>query len=507
MVLYLREVLEHPLILAGEPLLLSGEDRLDSDVRWVHTADLYDIAPLLRGEEVLLTNGVGLLEMDEDACRTYVRRLAQKGVSALMFEVGRSFIELPTGMAAEARRLGLPLVVLQPALRFTEVAEAINRLIIDRSITKLRHADVISRSLSEILARAGSVAEIAAGIQQISGTWVVVQDDEKQIFAIVGSPPDDAIAAQSATAPIIVDGTAWGRLTVGAFNVPEILLDALLERAPTVIALALIRNHSNVVGTLRQKHALIEQFLEGEFFEKHALADQLSASGLPVSGYPYACVVIDDTKVKSAVAVLEQVTRTYGPGLVGVYQSFTFALIVGKAGESSRGLTSAVHVELEKLLAVRGVTCAALGPIAASYTDLPSSMKEARLTLTIAQQQRLEPTVLTAKSLAIERLLYKHGDHGELRRFIDEQLGPLLEYDARRGTSLIHTLRILLECNGSKTAAAARLYLRRQSLYHRLSQITTLLEVDLDEPRDRLALSLAISGIDIIGDTFSHQSK
>jgi PucR family transcriptional regulator, purine catabolism regulatory protein len=44
----LRQVLDHPVLQPARPVLLSGEDHVDHPVRWVHTADLYDIAPLLR---------------------------------------------------------------------------------------------------------------------------------------------------------------------------------------------------------------------------------------------------------------------------------------------------------------------------------------------------------------------------------------------------------------------------------------------------------------------------
>src|SRR5262249_21478900 len=122
MSLILRQVLDHPVLTRAQPTVLSGHDHLDHAVRWVHTADLYDIAPLLRGDELLLTNGVGLVGVDEIARRIYVRRIAESGVAALCFEVGRTFAEVPGEMIEEAVEVGLPIVELQPALRFTEVA-------------------------------------------------------------------------------------------------------------------------------------------------------------------------------------------------------------------------------------------------------------------------------------------------------------------------------------------------------------------------------------------------
>ena len=102
MSLILRQVLDHAVLRRAQPTVLSGHDHLDHAVRWVHTADLYDIAPLLRGDELLLTNGVGLIGVDETARRLYVRRIAESGVAALCFEVGRTFAEVPGEMVPVA---------------------------------------------------------------------------------------------------------------------------------------------------------------------------------------------------------------------------------------------------------------------------------------------------------------------------------------------------------------------------------------------------------------------
>ena len=118
MALIVQDVLDHPLLRRARPVLLSGEDHLDHVVRWVHTADLYEIAPLLRGDEVLLTNGVGLIGIDETGRRLYVRRLAESGVAGLFFEVGRTFTNVPAEMVDEAAEVGLPIVELQPGQAF-----------------------------------------------------------------------------------------------------------------------------------------------------------------------------------------------------------------------------------------------------------------------------------------------------------------------------------------------------------------------------------------------------
>jgi purine catabolism regulator len=233
MALILRQVLDHPVLRPAHPVLLSGDDHQDHTVRWVHTADLYDIAPLLRGDEILLTNGVGLVGIDEAGRRLYVRRLAESGVAGLLFEVGRTFAQVPADMVDEARDVGLPVVELQPVLRFTEVAEAVNSELIDRSVARLRHADEISRTLSEALARGASLSELIEQIGTTLGTWVELSDYAGRVVAAAGVvDPNDR--DPSSEAPVLVEGTGWGRLTVGAGGVPEVLVDAAMDRAPTV---------------------------------------------------------------------------------------------------------------------------------------------------------------------------------------------------------------------------------------------------------------------------------
>lgn len=492
MSLVLRQVLDHPVLQPAQPVLLSGDDHVDHPVRWVHTADLYDIAPLLRGDEILLTNGVGLIGIDETGRRLYVRRLAESGVAGLLFEVGRTFAQVPADMVEEARDVGLPVVELQPALRFTEVAEAVNSELIDRSVARLRHADEISRTLSEALARGASLKELIEQIGATLGTWVQLSDYAGRVVVSAGraEPIDEE---PSAEAPVLVEGTAWGRLTVRAAGIPEVLVDAVMDRAPTVLGLCLIREQKDVAGALRAQQLLLDQLATNQVVDRGLLEARMRAAGVATSDHHYACIAVDPHRVESAAKIIDGLIRQVGHGVFGLVEGTLCALLAGHTDEASPNLAHVVRLAALDALPRQARLCAAVGRAVRDPSDLPRAMSEARATLTLGQDLHVNQPVVGVQALALERMLSAHGNLDATRQFVDDQIGVLERTDSAKNGQLSHTLEVLAACGGNKAEAAKRLHMRRQSLYYRLDQIANLLDVDLDDPKQLTTLAVAVT--------------
>ncbi|MGW3136170.1 PucR family transcriptional regulator [Streptomyces sp. NPDC001139] len=133
--LTLREVLDLDPVRAAEPELLAGHAALDRPVRWVHSSEVYEGANFLDGGELLLTNGFGLTDADDEVRRRYVRELAARGAAGLAVEVGRSLPHMPGEVVDEAHRLGLPLLALHRVVPFVRITEAANRAIVARGLS------------------------------------------------------------------------------------------------------------------------------------------------------------------------------------------------------------------------------------------------------------------------------------------------------------------------------------------------------------------------------------
>ncbi|MDX5318966.1 MAG: helix-turn-helix domain-containing protein, partial [Actinomycetes bacterium] len=120
---------------------------------------------------------------------------------------------------------------------------------------------------------------------------------------------------------------------------------------------------------------------------------------------------------------------------------------------------------------------------------VPQAIEAANL----AEKLSLSSRIVLASDLGVYNLLSGAVADPELERFVHEQLGPLLEQDARTGSELVLTLDAYLESGLSKTAAAAALGIRRQTLYARLERIGRLLGgLSFEDRQRRTALDLAL---------------
>jgi DNA-binding PucR family transcriptional regulator len=93
--------------------------------------------------------------------------------------------------------------------------------------------------------------------------------------------------------------------------------------------------------------------------------------------------------------------------------------------------------------------------------------------------------------LGVYQLLSEISDPNGVDTIVRRWLGPLLDYDERRGSALVLTLSHYLDSGGRYAAAAATLAIGRSTLRHRLARIRELSGHDLAEPDTRFQLHLA----------------
>jgi PucR family transcriptional regulator, purine catabolism regulatory protein len=165
--------------------VVAGADQLDRPVRWVHIAEIADIAQLINGGELLLTTGMGI-DRTASAQRRYLTEIAEAGAAGLVVELGRMFGEIPAAMVATARQHGFPLIALERATRYVEVTEAVHRAIISDQYELLRQAEAISRDFTDLILSGAGIRQVIERLAEILGNPVVLADADQHVVELAG---------------------------------------------------------------------------------------------------------------------------------------------------------------------------------------------------------------------------------------------------------------------------------------------------------------------------------
>src|SRR5207244_1733014 len=101
--------------------LACGQEAAKAHVRWVHSTELPDPTPWLRGGELLLTTGVQL--ETPQAQRELIERLADHEIVGLGFGTGFRHKRIPAALVAAARERSFPLFEVPYELPFIAITE------------------------------------------------------------------------------------------------------------------------------------------------------------------------------------------------------------------------------------------------------------------------------------------------------------------------------------------------------------------------------------------------
>jgi DNA-binding PucR family transcriptional regulator len=288
-----------------------------------------------------------------------------------------------------------------------------------------------------------------------------------------------------------------------------------LEHGSTVLALEMSKERATAEVERRLRGDLVEEVLAGglEADEAERVARQAERLGhrLPQRAWVLA-LEPDDDKTEAALAArgqqdrldeaLSGLIRSRLPGALTLVRSASAIFLV--PDEIATDLASVEKLAAQILAAAApvmkpGTASVGIGNLANGVSELARSHVEARQAVRLTRRAGGRGRVASYRSLGAFRLLLEVQSPEALRRFVNELLGPLLQYAQSRDTPLLETLEALSTSRWIRRAASRHLGIHINSMTYRIERIQTLTGLQLDDPETRVAISIALRARAMLG--------
>lgn len=369
-------------------------------------------------------------------------------------------------------------------------------------VEALERVNRISQAFTDVVVSSGDVTAMVDLLAELLDCSVVLTDATGTVMATAGA----RVTSEDATVlerEVRIRGEGWGHLELVVARAVETADLLAVDHATTAIALSLMleREANRVQEAARS--ALVSDVVTRRVTSGRELARRARALGTDLGRDPLQVVVAEPVALTTQASSRERRRARLRHHLL--------------AAADACGCPALVGVEGDRVVAVMAVPVGVTGDeIAHRFGQRGTRMGMSELVdgddALRAYQQAVDAvehaarrlpdggsrSVVHFESLGLTQLLSGLAEGPELARFVDYELGALLEHDRTHGAPLLPTLAAYLGENGSKVATAKRLGVERRTVYYRLERISALLGRRLDDPEVQLRLDVALRGWEVL---------
>lgn len=442
-------------------------------------------------------------------------------------------------------RAGGPVLVQGVMFDITEQKQA--QVILGRHAELLEKVDAIGQRFTDLVLGGADVRRILDTLSAIVGDPVILEDAAHQLVAYAEHSTQLAellegwashsrsdhprasgprgVAEASDGGPscswtsIQLHDEEWGRIHLLELESPITEIDRLaLDRAAAAVGLTLLSERESARLADSARAELISDIWHGRWASANEVIARARSLGAELSNARLAAIVaevvgepdptdpsqgpIERRRLRERVQLaLRGTLDTHGIPALSALVDERLLCIVGLPAEADLRTTldDVVRDALERLADLPAGTAVVIGASAeATPMTLRRALTEASEAAAHGSQVSAESAMHHFDDLGLLQLLTRLSEGPELARFVEGELGPLLEHDATGRAPLLQTLQAYLDSGGQKARAARELHLERRSLYYRLERIERLLGRSLEDPATRLRLDVALQGFDLL---------
>lgn len=525
----LRDVLTLPVLVEANTELVCGHEKIDQTIRWVHAADAARVGHLLKGDELLLSTGIGFGDTDQ-AQRRHIEEMVDGGAAALLIELGEHWQEVPAAVLQACRDLDFPLIIARDEIQFVVITEAVHTQILHEHFAEMEALQQINETFWVLMFNGAPPEQLVLQASRELGKPVVLEDlNRRVVYYAEGHylpskllknwetksrfwadfAKDEGLVAEPVKVPdpdeeglewefidIQAQGKHWGRMYYR--DAPEDSEHAkhILRHAAMALAIERLGSENSENWNDLVDRTSLERLLNNRFTTVAGQRTVLEASGFHTQGCIILALEIRTPDLDISSGEIRTLLLDINPKakvLVGKNPRFPDRITCAVSAPKSELDHLDFTLKLEKRFAKEFPGQALeivisdplggpieLGAALHQLSDVPQHPPKAGVSIRGLSRGRIEGLVSDL--------------HNDVRAqsFAETTLQPLLLHDSRNQGDLLGTLRALLEYPTSRSAAADHLHLSRTALYSRITTIERLLNMDLSNGKHFFALALAM---------------
>lgn len=518
-----RDLFQHAVVVAGK-------NGLHREIKWTHILESGDMESFINGGELILTTGSGV-KFDSPEGLSHLDKLLNKNVAGICIELGTHVKEIAPEIIQYGNDHDLPFIIFNEIVKFVDITQDLHTVIINHHHHMLSQLYHFSQKFNELsLLPNGTLTILKELYAYFNVPVLFVSFDSKADYyppkmkeqtqlmktrikhAKMPSPYTGCKLDKDdyTIFPVKGLGHTWGYLCL---QIAPDTLDkfsfSIIDRAALAIAQIMLRNKTIEERKQNQEEEIVRRMLKGKDIDGSEIQKILPS---PAKNLSYRLFLIDtnsynitnkegnweEAKLQQAM-IIRSLFRKNGfiPAVaVGRNETAVIAAFYKQknAPKDTNRLTEIInelkHMQQKENFNGNPYTFG-ISNIHLDYDTSPTSYKEAKDVILIQNAKLIETHFY--EEIGVYRLLIEMYNSNKLEVYVQDYLGAILQYDKKMKTDLLSTLSVYLKCMGSKKETANKLYIVRQTLYHRLEKIEELLRTNLAEPINRQAIELALS--------------
>lgn len=520
--------------------LLAGDTSLSLDITGINFMDNPDTVPWITPGTFILSTGYNFSYLND--IESLITSLSQCGCSGLGIKMNRYIDKLPDHMIRQANKLHFPILSIPFSSNMSQISELIYHQIFEEEMDYSQQVSFYTLQILKAALQKKSLSSLTTLISKAIHSSVFLTDDTLNLlecslsentssfYPFTQSNPSSLLFSQEITdyflstyhshplpyisrlIPLSKEDSA--NTTFEFFSIElshELLGFLVVMKEPDTIQniYSFIQNLKPALTIAFQtslninekdrsgKDAFFQKVLSGKVTSSHAIETLCIHTHFPFeSNRICLCLQIPEyeplsiAKRRSFERKLVHYINDFFLDLPGeitctVFQNIFVIFWMGAHkynGISLNNICKNIGTALLSKLKENQIDAfLGISPVSSGVSTIRDSYQKALSAITLGSKLHTEKHLFLYFEDSVYHSLFQHYDQAGLIELYNLYIGKLARYDQEKKTELVTTLRSFLDnsCNAIKTAR--QLFVHRNTIFYRIDQIQSILQVDLSD--------------------------